>query len=201
MIGATAYRRHARIGGPIGGGFAGVALAAATWLAIPSISQAGNVQRSPLWPDGRIEFTICEASIAGLDADRLKAKLTKRGCDTAGDDWADHLVSESGAALIRSAQSNWNRQFPKITLHESDEIDLKSHYVRFYLKGKEDPCSSLGIGFKSENTFHDIIVNDKRMRNNEYVLMHEIMHRVGIYHEHDCRSSCRLLQPAYGQAS
>jgi len=160
----------------------------------PAPAWAGNVMRARTWT-GPVTVTICEVLTPGKSlSEEDRKKLLARGCDLPVKDPETKLLTPTAAAHVRAALGVWKTNYEKnIVLTEADSAPTGGRYIRFS-RVEGEICSSVGLGKSSTRIIHEVHVADSC---GTYTLVHELMHRVGIVHEHQRKEQVSYFTVKY----
>jgi hypothetical protein len=149
-----------------------VCLAALLVAGPPAHSSNTVGSRLFTWPARKVPFTMCEQVIGDLKGAALATRLEQRGCKK------EQLLSPDMAARTRSAVELWNKTFPdNVTFVERS---VKGDETSLLVFSGRSACETRAIGHNPGMDYHRIWLNTGC---GTYVILHEMMHALGVYHE------------------
>ena len=147
--------------------------------------------------------------LSGQDARNVQIA---RQCPLTGDPRLASLLNDVDAAQIRAAVKIWNQTFPTIQFIEQDGKGSTPNIVAFR-KTKTDPdpitgklrgsCYTKGVGLFPQQTVKFVNIDSECTRElrggdpgpgtSVYIILHEMMHVVGVYHEQSREDAWQYL--------
>ncbi len=153
---------------------------------------AANVDREKRWPVRSINIVICDGQHSSGVKELCEPRMTTKKTSLA-------LLDDHEATTIRNALHIWNAKFIQ-------NIELREVYrptrgaiIVFRTNSRQGRCSTKRVGYSPTKPINYISIGSKcnisrdDNRTSEGVVMHEILHALGFYHEQERPDRAKFL--------